>query len=1130
MSERNHSPATGAHLPIDRDTSIRTGHWCDGLHTASEALPLEERIMLDAALTAAMDAVEPDGIDPTIVPAPLDDPASSAIGNPFARPIEIVFIDESIDDQEDLLADVGVSISDNDWQSDPDTGQRSITVEQANRTLIIEVIAADSDGMRAIGDAVAGHDELGAIHVLSHGSQSGFQVGSTSLDAASLSGFSDELAAWGQSLSADGDILLYGCHTADTASGERFVEQIARLTSADVAASDDLTGAARLGGDWDLEVHSGIIDTELVVAQAAQLAFDDVLAPEAGTSLEVPASAFINEPFDFSVRFDNTGDEPGYEPFVQLQVDPGVTIGSADYLGAALDTAPALVWNAGTGTWTDTAGNPASEHPLNAGIPLPADPLVDGVRLLVYELPFGSFVTDQPAATIAFSATLDKADGAEVGQGVQIRAQSGFEYGRDAFDNADTDAPIVGALSTSTITPAVLALDSEADSGGPNAVGDENEHATGPNNPITYQVTLDVANGERLDAVALSDVIRDDLHYLGNLTVAGSATLTNTSVSDAVFGVGSERSWVVNIDSVVGTAVEDDVVITWDAYIPELDASGTAVVDPASGAPAATITDDAQVTATYAGAAQADQAEYDIVPHSLATQKNVTILDSGGNAVARDTVVPGDLLEWTIESQVSDYFSLQDLALVDRFGDGQAYVAGSETLLIREAGTTTGPASIDAADVTLNAIDPATGLTEVRYDIANAIDGGSGRLDGDLATETTVSGKTEFVLTFRTEVQEEFTHANLFGGDASVDVGDRLANEATVSGAVVATGSAMSDASAASVTVSTPTHDKSIYAINGVTGVSALDPEVSPGQSVTYRITIELPTTDVERLVITDYLPLPVFAVPADYTYVDSLNGSPAIPAAGEFGYGPLTDPADFPAGFFDTTGGAPDNLQLTVDAAGNSVQWAYDAFRQDDSSGGVLDLLFTTATADTPFEDGLNLTNQAQVSYDNTNNPQEPLSSIVQIETLAPELAISKGVVAIDASADGTLTPCDTGAGRIQRTGQFGRSVLRHGDLDEPRCLPDRCERPWARCRRSGALRDRAGEHRWFQCHGHHAERYLPRRFHGACRWSEPAGHAWRRHGIERQWCIVRHIRRSGHHGHQLLARQQRADPRAGS
>ena len=46
------------------------------------------------------------------------------------------------------------------------------------------------------------------------------------------------------------------------------MRQLAELTGADVAASDDLTGHASLGGDWELESHIGLINTEVFASRS----------------------------------------------------------------------------------------------------------------------------------------------------------------------------------------------------------------------------------------------------------------------------------------------------------------------------------------------------------------------------------------------------------------------------------------------------------------------------------------------------------------------------------------------------------------------------------------------------------------------------------------------------------------------------------------------------------------------------------------------------------------------------------------------------------------------------------------------------------------------------------------------
>jgi hypothetical protein len=87
-------------------------------------------------------------------------------------------------------------------------------------------------------------------------------LGATTLTKDSLSLYEDQLKSIGEHLSPDGDLLFYGCNIAEGENGRAFIEQIAALTGADVAASTDLTGNAALGGDWVLEAQAGSIEAQ----------------------------------------------------------------------------------------------------------------------------------------------------------------------------------------------------------------------------------------------------------------------------------------------------------------------------------------------------------------------------------------------------------------------------------------------------------------------------------------------------------------------------------------------------------------------------------------------------------------------------------------------------------------------------------------------------------------------------------------------------------------------------------------------------------------------------------------------------------------------------------------------------
>ena len=127
--------------------------------------------------------------------------------------------------------------------------------------LQIHLIDAGEDGVNQITDVMANYSGIDAVHIISHGNSDGLQLGSTWLSSGNINSFAGQLGAWSGSLTQSADLLFYGCDLAATAEGKGLADAIADLTGADVAASTDLTGQAGLGGDWELEYHTGFIES-----------------------------------------------------------------------------------------------------------------------------------------------------------------------------------------------------------------------------------------------------------------------------------------------------------------------------------------------------------------------------------------------------------------------------------------------------------------------------------------------------------------------------------------------------------------------------------------------------------------------------------------------------------------------------------------------------------------------------------------------------------------------------------------------------------------------------------------------------------------------------------------------------
>ena len=179
------------------------------------------------------------------------------------------------------------------------------------------------------------------------------------------------------------------------------------------------------------------------------------LAATPSISLEVPPQVMIGEGFSFTVFFSNTGDAPGYGPFVDVVFPTN----GVDGLGGT-DTPDGLVYDAVLGgTYSDSSlslecvdlifdTNGEVVHPFYRDT-TGAYQIIEGTTgdtFVSCLLPFGSFVPQQPDAPIVFHGSVS--DLADAGIPLSIRARSGFMFGSDPLDNWCCDA-----LPTSIIFP-----------------------------------------------------------------------------------------------------------------------------------------------------------------------------------------------------------------------------------------------------------------------------------------------------------------------------------------------------------------------------------------------------------------------------------------------------------------------------------------------------------------------------------------------------------------------------------------------------------------------------------------------------------------------------------------------------
>jgi hypothetical protein len=176
--------------------------------------------------------------------------------------------------------------------------QKLVDSLKASRGSELDIVLLDAgrDGIDQITEALATRSGLSAVHIISHGSAGSVELGTSKLDAESLSAHAHAVAGWSGALSADADLLIYGCDVAASAEGEAFLSRLARITGADVAASTNPTGSRALGGDWNLEYATSAIEAPLALGGQAQAEWLGLLAPVgAPGELQVPTTTSGNQ-------------------------------------------------------------------------------------------------------------------------------------------------------------------------------------------------------------------------------------------------------------------------------------------------------------------------------------------------------------------------------------------------------------------------------------------------------------------------------------------------------------------------------------------------------------------------------------------------------------------------------------------------------------------------------------------------------------------------------------------------------------------------------------------------------------------------------------------------------------------
>lgn len=158
----------------------------------------------------------------------------------------------------------------------------------------VHLLDPTQDAIAQITQTLSNRTGISSLHLVSHGASGGLQLGQNWLTLETLPTYTDQLRSWSRALTEDADILLYGCNVAQGDRGQAFVQTLSQLTQADVAASNDLTGSADMGGNWDLEVKNGAIESSLAINRPTRAAYNHILSTSFNSVYSIQANSFYS--------------------------------------------------------------------------------------------------------------------------------------------------------------------------------------------------------------------------------------------------------------------------------------------------------------------------------------------------------------------------------------------------------------------------------------------------------------------------------------------------------------------------------------------------------------------------------------------------------------------------------------------------------------------------------------------------------------------------------------------------------------------------------------------------------------------------------------------------------------------
>lgn len=706
----------------------------------------------------------------------------------------------------------------------------------------------------------------------------------------------------------------------------------------------------------------------------ARIAFAAGPQPYA-TPLISSTDALVGGTFEFCVTIENQGTPApatGLGLFLDLRMPLTVSnpCDGIHFISAVvISTNPPVPLTPLHASSPCTSPNPVN-HPLP---PVPPTWLVNtgtntGMQLVTLTLPFGSYQNTQPKIRVKVTASVDPSAVANTAL-PDILVRGGFRWGNGSGGAIvqTTGAVLIhnDRWEPLTVTPRVLILHSAYS-------GTDNETVPGPNGPPQqFTVTGDVAPGAILNGLQIKDLpcLSAGGIWSGPVTVLPTpATVTGLGTPCLTVDWGTTNVTSSQPPSITSAVYFDATTL---ANACSLAVTNTATVTQGTWQQAPSVLLTATSPATTMIAVRRLMAGK--VPHPGPT-------------------IPGSTITFDINFRASDFDQLTAIVLKDTMSDGlqltsaavtmSDHLNGTRTLAIVPAATSNNvpfkfkcPPPANATCAAMNSLPPSTiPSTQYRFDISAALANASlnGSLTGGWYNGGTSLVPAQGTLTITAKVLDTFLY--LSGKNLVKD--DPLLNRAEISGLVSGSLMTCTDDGYSCLAVPNDILTKEIPAKNLTAGTwpQLGGPPATVGDNLTFHMWKTILSGDFAFMSLQDFFPGPLIHAANPGTTNCSSVPPPYSPAANCYSAG-------FP--LVNTTGPASDN----------SIKWDFGSNSNPPNTPLSLDLYTTQKINNTPYPDGLLMTNETQECEKNSYGTEFCQDAIAQFTVQEPYLTIEKGV-----------------------------------------------------------------------------------------------------------------------------------------